>query len=214
MVLWDACYLLGRLLESIEQRNPNTIKGKRCLDLGAGTGLLSIVAWLLGAETVVATDIGDAVELLAANIASNVGRISGKGKGSGSSGAGSRGGDGNSSGSDRGSNGNADGIRSSTGVGGPAECPPAPRPLPAAAAAAATAAASLPAAASEAVREKAPPITAELWWGEELPPEAREPFDVVFCSEVIYNAEGHEPLLRCLAAVTRPGSVRYPCTRA
>eukprot|EP00729_Bicosta_minor_P000248 gene248-13452_t len=116
LVLWDACYLLGRLLESIEQRNPNTIKGKRCLDLGAGTGLLSIVAWLLGAETVVATDIGDAVELLAANIASNVGRIS------------------------------------------------------------------------------------------ELPPEAREPFDVVFCSEVIYNAEGHEPLLRCLAAVTRPSS--------
>ena len=147
LVLWDACYLLGRLIESLEARTPNYVKSKRCLDLGAGTGLLSIVAWLLGAETVVATDIGDAVELLASNITSNVDRIA----------AGRDGGH----------------------------------------------------AASK------PPVTAELWWGEGFAAEAGEgeraelnqPFDLVFCSEVIYNADGHGPLLKCLAAVTRPGSV-------
>ena len=43
------------------------IKGKRCLDLGSGTGILAIAAALLGAESVVAIDIDPAAGISCAD---------------------------------------------------------------------------------------------------------------------------------------------------
>ncbi|KAF9182954.1 hypothetical protein BGZ50_004616 [Haplosporangium sp. Z 11] len=53
-VVWDGAYLMAKFLESYVK---SEIKGKTCLELGAGTGLVSIVAWLLGASHVLATDL-------------------------------------------------------------------------------------------------------------------------------------------------------------
>jgi predicted nicotinamide N-methyase len=50
-------------------------------------------------------------------------------------------------------------------------------------------------------------MVTELFWGAELPPEAAAPFDIVLCSELIYDANGHLPLIECLLAVTQPGTV-------
>ncbi|KAF9105415.1 Methyltransferase-like protein 21A [Mortierella sp. AM989] len=52
-VVWDGAYLTAKFLES----HVKDLQGKTCLELGAGTGLVSIVAWLLGASNVLATDL-------------------------------------------------------------------------------------------------------------------------------------------------------------
>jgi predicted nicotinamide N-methyase len=50
--------------------------GKACLELGAGTGLVSIVAWLLGAGQVLATDLaGPHLEHIQRNTSTNTTRI-------------------------------------------------------------------------------------------------------------------------------------------
>ncbi|KAF9364838.1 hypothetical protein BGX34_000187 [Mortierella sp. NVP85] len=50
--------------------------GKACLELGAGTGLVSIVAWLLGASQVLATDLaGPHLEHVQRNTSTNTTRI-------------------------------------------------------------------------------------------------------------------------------------------
>mmetsp|Transcript_6706 Transcript_6706/g.13615 ORF Transcript_6706/g.13615 Transcript_6706/m.13615 type:complete len:218 (+) Transcript_6706:55-708(+) len=59
--VWDAALVLCRYLEECSQPRgiyPDAVrlKGKRVLDLGTGTGLVGIVAHLLGAEQVVLTD--------------------------------------------------------------------------------------------------------------------------------------------------------------
>ncbi|KAG0350377.1 hypothetical protein BGZ54_003869, partial [Gamsiella multidivaricata] len=52
------------------------LQGKTCLELGSGTGLVSIVAWLLGAENVLATDLaGPHTEHVARNTSTNALRI-------------------------------------------------------------------------------------------------------------------------------------------
>jgi hypothetical protein len=53
------------------------------------------------------------------------------------------------------------------------------------------------------------PAVAELLWGDRLPTVAAEPFDLVLCSELIYEVAGHSALLACLAAVSQVGTVLY-----
>ena len=57
--LWDGAYLLARYLES-EDFPAGRWRGRRCVELGAGCGLVGIVAWLLGAK-VTLTDLEDAI---------------------------------------------------------------------------------------------------------------------------------------------------------
>ncbi|RLN49352.1 hypothetical protein BBJ28_00005416, partial [Nothophytophthora sp. Chile5] len=66
--LWTGSHFLSRYL----WRHPELVRGKRVLELGAGTGICSIVAFKLGAARCLATD-GDAevVELLAKNVEVN-----------------------------------------------------------------------------------------------------------------------------------------------
>ncbi|KAK4534207.1 hypothetical protein CDCA_CDCA01G0232 [Cyanidium caldarium] len=63
--LWDAGLVLAHWL----LREPQLVHGKRCLELGAGVGLVSCVVCLLQPETVVATDLEAVVPLLANNLA-------------------------------------------------------------------------------------------------------------------------------------------------
>lgn len=53
VTVWDSALVLAHLL----CRHPQTIKGKRVVELGAGTGLLGCVAGGLGARAVVLTDL-------------------------------------------------------------------------------------------------------------------------------------------------------------
>jgi predicted nicotinamide N-methyase len=50
--VWDTCTLMCKLFES----SPEIIRGKRILEVGAGTGLLGMVLAKLGAEHVILTD--------------------------------------------------------------------------------------------------------------------------------------------------------------
>jgi predicted nicotinamide N-methyase len=53
--LWNGGQWLARYLFD----NPQMVKGKRVIELGAGAGLPSLVAWKLGAEWVTCTDYPD-----------------------------------------------------------------------------------------------------------------------------------------------------------
>eukprot|EP00039_Didymoeca_costata_P010054 m.134336 g.134336 ORF g.134336 m.134336 type:complete len:159 (+) comp14692_c0_seq6:185-661(+) len=76
LFLWDACFVLAKYLEDEETtRRKGTLSGKRCLDLGAGLGLLALSALVLGAANVVATDIEETLQLLDKNISRNEANI-------------------------------------------------------------------------------------------------------------------------------------------
>lgn len=63
---------MAKFLES----HIGNLQGKSCLELGAGTGLVSIVAWLLGATQVLATDLpGPHTEHVLKNTGANARRI-------------------------------------------------------------------------------------------------------------------------------------------
>ncbi|TRZ00992.1 hypothetical protein DNTS_033376 [Danionella cerebrum] len=66
-VVWDAAIVLCMYLEA----GNVDLKGKRVIELGAGTGLVGIVAALLGANVTI-TDRAPALELLSANVRENV----------------------------------------------------------------------------------------------------------------------------------------------
>ncbi|KAG0311455.1 Methyltransferase-like protein 21A, partial [Dissophora globulifera] len=71
-VVWDGAYLMAKYLES----HVKDLQDKTCLELGAGTGLVSIVAWLLGARHVLATDLAGAhTEHVKKNSSMNTTRI-------------------------------------------------------------------------------------------------------------------------------------------
>ncbi|BAM80041.1 hypothetical protein, conserved [Cyanidioschyzon merolae strain 10D] len=61
---WDASLVLAKWLE----RRPYLVCNKLCLELGAGIGLVSSVAYCLGAKLTVSTDRDDVIFLLKSNL--------------------------------------------------------------------------------------------------------------------------------------------------
>ncbi|KAJ6667408.1 hypothetical protein lerEdw1_016529 [Lerista edwardsae] len=68
-VVWPGALALCQYLES-DQEEIN-LKGKKVIEIGAGTGLVSIVASILGAS-VTATDLPEVLENLAFNVSRNI----------------------------------------------------------------------------------------------------------------------------------------------
>ncbi|XP_031565488.1 protein-lysine methyltransferase METTL21D-like [Actinia tenebrosa] len=69
-VVWDAAIVLEKYLETEGFLNKRQMKGKRAIELGAGTGLVGLVASVLGAD-VVCTDLQDIIPLIELNIITN-----------------------------------------------------------------------------------------------------------------------------------------------
>jgi nicotinamide N-methyltransferase len=69
--VWDSAVVLMKCFENSAIFPEGCFKGKRVLEIGAGTGILGITTAKLGAESVVLTDLGELVDALKANIALN-----------------------------------------------------------------------------------------------------------------------------------------------
>eukprot|EP01062_Namystynia_karyoxenos_P048989 TRINITY_DN37411_c0_g1_i1.p1 TRINITY_DN37411_c0_g1~~TRINITY_DN37411_c0_g1_i1.p1 ORF type:complete len:263 (+),score=89.10 TRINITY_DN37411_c0_g1_i1:88-876(+) len=82
--VWDCCVLMGRMLEhhtrpSGAGGDPRLdVRGKRVLELGAGTGLLSAVAVCAGAELAVATERQPLVPRMQSNLGAMLGADAGR----------------------------------------------------------------------------------------------------------------------------------------
>ena len=75
-VVWDAALVLGTFLQNISTGNTkllglDTLQGKNVLELGAGTGLVGIIGYLLGANVVI-TDTKAAPEITRENVVKNL----------------------------------------------------------------------------------------------------------------------------------------------
>ena len=68
--VWDAALVLCAFFESKQGRD--LIKGSRVVELGSGTGIVSIVADRLGAGSTVATDLPEYVPFIRQNIGLNL----------------------------------------------------------------------------------------------------------------------------------------------
>jgi len=74
--VWDSSIVVSKMLE----RHPSLVRGRRCLDLSAGVGLVAAVMARVGAAHVAATDLGPNLGLLrenlsGANVAGAEGRV-------------------------------------------------------------------------------------------------------------------------------------------
>jgi len=54
---WAFCWASGQVLARYILDNPETVKGKRIMDFGAGSGIVAIAAIMAGAKQVIACDI-------------------------------------------------------------------------------------------------------------------------------------------------------------
>ena len=54
---WAFCWASGQVLARYILQNPNTVKGKKILDFGSGSGVVAIAAMKAGAREVIACDI-------------------------------------------------------------------------------------------------------------------------------------------------------------
>ncbi|KAJ7517357.1 hypothetical protein O6H91_21G020500 [Diphasiastrum complanatum] len=70
-VMWDSGVILAKFLEHAVDAQLLHLQGKKCLELGAGCGLVGCVATLLGAQ-VVFTDLPDRLRLLHKNVNENL----------------------------------------------------------------------------------------------------------------------------------------------
>lgn len=80
-VVWDAAIVLATFLQTVSNKGADglneigldgdSFKGKRVLELGAGTGLVGIVSCFLGANVVI-TDTSDALEFTKKNVLRNI----------------------------------------------------------------------------------------------------------------------------------------------
>eukprot|EP01039_Chlorochromonas_danica_P001678 gene1678-1832_t len=68
LVSWDGAVVLAKYLESHEE----IIRGKHVLEVGAGTGIAGMAAALLGASSVILTDLPYALSNLQSNIARTI----------------------------------------------------------------------------------------------------------------------------------------------
>ncbi|ARU58764.1 MAG: 50S ribosomal protein L11 methyltransferase [Pseudomonadales bacterium] len=64
---WSFCWASGQALASYIMDHPEWVRGRRCLDFGAGSGVAGIAAALAGAAEVIACDL-DQDALLAAKV--------------------------------------------------------------------------------------------------------------------------------------------------
>jgi len=69
--MWDSGVVLAKLLEHAVDTLGMQLRGKKCIELGAGCGLTGCVAALLGAN-VILTDMNDRLRLLQKNVDENV----------------------------------------------------------------------------------------------------------------------------------------------
>ena len=69
--VWDGGVYLARNLQHAVARGVLSLKGKAVLELGAGTGLVGMVAAYLGANKVICTDMKRVVPLTAGHVARN-----------------------------------------------------------------------------------------------------------------------------------------------
>ena len=68
--VWDAAIVFLKFLDNEKNFLPNYFLGKKTIDIGSGTGLVGIVAALLGAN-VICTDLPEYVSLMKSNIQKN-----------------------------------------------------------------------------------------------------------------------------------------------
>ncbi|KAJ2259002.1 Methyltransferase-like protein 21B [Coemansia sp. RSA 455] len=66
-LIWDGSYLMAKFIAERVR-----VTDKSCLELGAGSALVSIVAHLQGASRVVATDLSEYLQFMRRNIERNV----------------------------------------------------------------------------------------------------------------------------------------------
>ena len=69
-VVWDAALVLAGYLEKLESQSPGYWKDKRVLELGAGTGIVGLVAACHGAFVTI-TDLPEFVDLININVKEN-----------------------------------------------------------------------------------------------------------------------------------------------
>ncbi|KND03811.1 uncharacterized protein SPPG_01267 [Spizellomyces punctatus DAOM BR117] len=69
-VVWDSAYILAKFISE-----HLSLEGKTVLELGSGTGLIGISAWIAAAKLVILTDISDTLELTKRNVETNSQRI-------------------------------------------------------------------------------------------------------------------------------------------
>jgi predicted nicotinamide N-methyase len=65
--IWPTAIITSRYMCA----HPDTVRGKRVLELGAGAGIVGLVCAMLGAEVVVITDLPGALPLIEANVQRN-----------------------------------------------------------------------------------------------------------------------------------------------
>eukprot|EP00252_Welwitschia_mirabilis_P000241 TRINITY_DN1023_c0_g1_i2.p1 TRINITY_DN1023_c0_g1~~TRINITY_DN1023_c0_g1_i2.p1 ORF type:complete len:264 (+),score=50.08 TRINITY_DN1023_c0_g1_i2:177-968(+) len=70
-VMWDSGVVLGKFIEHAVDSGLLRLQGKKCVELGAGCGLVGCIAALLGGH-VIMTDLFDRLKLLEKNVDENV----------------------------------------------------------------------------------------------------------------------------------------------
>ena len=66
--VWPAAIVMTKYLEKCYRENKNVYSGKRCIDIGSGTGITGIIATLLGFSEVVLTDQECVLSLMEENV--------------------------------------------------------------------------------------------------------------------------------------------------
>merc|ERR1711912_85667 len=66
-LVWPACHAFGAYL----CEHPEIVRGRRVVELGAGTGCAGLVAAALGADEVLLTDLAGTMPLLQRNVSRN-----------------------------------------------------------------------------------------------------------------------------------------------
>ena len=154
-IVWESAFCLAQYLRG--EARARRIRGRRVLELGAGTGLLGLAAAASGAKRVVLTDHPDAMPLLTRNVERNAEALAGAGDG----------------------DGDGDGDETGDGTGD----------------------------AHASRRRRRIPKCLPLDWTDDAHLDAVAdlgPFDVVLATDVVFNVDLVDPLLRCVRRCVKP----------